>query len=127
MKTLHTNSLYNEIGGERAIRAAVEMLYGKIMLDKNLYHYFDGVNMPLMRHHMEIFLTYAFGGTDSYTGRELRESHKDLVEEKGLNDTHFDIVAGHMKDTLEAFEVPEEIIQNAMGILESTRDQVLNR
>lgn len=120
-------SLYNEIGGERAIKSAVEILYGKIMRDKKLAKYFDGVNMPLMRHHMEIFLAYAFGGADIYKGRGLRESHKELVEEKGLNDTHFDLVADHMIDTFVRLEIPDEIIINAMNILESTRDEVLNK
>lgn len=120
-------SLYEEIGGERSIKAAVEILYGKIMRDPKLANFFNGVNIPMMRHHMEIFLAYAFGAEDAYKGRGLRESHKKLVEEKGLNDTHFDLVADHMVLTLVRLKIPDGIITNAMNILETTRNDVLNR
>lgn len=103
------------------------MLYSKIMLDKTLYPFFHGVNMKMLHHHMKLFLTDAFGGTSKYTGRELRDAHKQLVLEKGLNDSHFDSVAVHLKDTLVRFKVSNEIIEEVLNIVETTRDDVLNK
>lgn len=120
-------TLYARLGEDPAINAAVEMLYSKIMLDKTLYPFFRGVNMNMLYHHMKLFLTDAFGGTSKYTGRELRDAHKQLVLEKGLNDTHFDSVAKHLKDTLVRFKVSDEIIEEVLTIVETTRDDVLNK
>lgn len=103
------------------------MLYSKIMVDKTLSPFFVGVNMPMLRHHMRLFLTDAFGGTSKYTGRELRDAHKDLVVSKGLNDTHFNRVAEHLKETLIRFKVSEDIISEVLAIVETTRDDVLNK
>jgi hemoglobin len=45
----------------------------------------------------------------------------------GLNDSHFDKVAGHLQATLEELQVDEACIAEVMAIAGSTRDDVLNR
>ncbi len=37
-------------------------------------------------------MTYAFGGSTKWNGRSMVAAHKKLVEEKGLNGTHFDVI-----------------------------------
>jgi hemoglobin len=46
---------------------------------------------------------------------------------KGLSDAHFDAVAGHLVATLNDLGVAPELIQEAIGIVGSQRDAVLNR
>jgi hemoglobin len=72
------------------------------------------------------FLTMAFGGPNEYAGKDMREAHAPLVE-KGLNDSHFDAMAGHLQATLEELNVPADLIAQVMEIASSTRDDVLNR
>ena len=67
-----------------------------------------------------------FGGPNNYSGRDLREGHAHLVA-KGLNDDHFNAVAGHLQATLEELNVPGDLIIEVMTIAGSTRDDVLNR
>lgn len=119
-------TLFERIGGEGAVDAAVDIFYKKVLDDPRINHFFAGVDMNRQANHQKKFLTYAFGGTDKYTGRSLREAHKRLVAEMGLNDTHFDAVAENLVATLQELDVPEDLIQEVGGILESTRSEVLN-
>lgn len=120
------NSLYERLGGRDAVEAAVDLFYQKVLADPRISRFFAGVDMDKQRGKQKIFLTYAFGGPVKYQGKDMRQAHKHLVE-KGLNDTHFDAVAGHLKATLEELSVPADLIDEVMAIAGSTRDDVLNR
>jgi hemoglobin len=49
------------------------------------------------------------------------------VKEKGLNDTHFDIIIQLLGSTLKELNVPAHLIAKAAEIAESTRKDVLNQ
>jgi len=119
-------TLYDKIGGKDAIDAAVEIFYGKVLSDDRIKHFFNDIDMNRQRGKQKAFLAFAFGGPVKYTGKDMREGHKHLVE-RGLNDDHFNAVAENLKTTLEELNVPGELIDQVLAIAESTRDDVLNR
>ena len=119
-------TLYEKIGGAAAVDAAVIVFYTKVLADDRIKHFFDGVDMKRQAGHQKAFLTYAFGGTPNYPGKNMREAHKHLVEKLGLNDSHFDAVIENLGATLTELGVAPELIQEAAGIAESTRNDVLN-
>jgi hemoglobin len=43
-----------------------------------------------------------------------------------LTETHFDAVAGHLVSTLHQLNVPQEIIEEVVSIVLSTKNDVLN-
>ncbi len=120
------NSLYERIGGEAAVTATVVKLYEKILSDELLAPFFEDVDVNRLRTSQTIFVTYAFGGPNNYTGKNMRSAHKKAVE-NGLNDTHFDAVAGHLIASMKELNVPQELIDEAISIVATTRDDVLNR
>ncbi len=121
------SSIYEEIGGEAAVYAAVDRFYARIMMDDRINHFFEDIDMERQIKHQKAFLTYAFGGENKYRGRSLGAAHKRLVEEKGLNDTHFNAVAECLLETLKDLEVPQILIDKIMAIADSTREEVLGR
>ena len=121
-----TDTLYNRLGGEVAVEAAVDIFYRKVLSDPSISGFFDAVDMDEQRNKQKAFLTMVFGGPKKYTGRDLREAHAPLVE-KGLNDDHFDAVAGHLEATLKVLGLADELIGKVMAVAASTRDDVLNR
>lgn len=121
-----SDSIYEQIGGEAAVNAAVDIFYRKVLTDDSISHFFDTVDMAGQHAKQKAFLTMVFGGPNNYTGKDMREGHKHLVE-KGLNDAHFDAVAGHLQATLEELNVPADLINQVMTIAGSVRDDVLNR
>jgi hemoglobin len=121
-----TEALFDRIGGRDAVDAAVELFYQKVLADKSISHFFAATDMRKQRAKQKAFLTYAFGGPNNYTGLDMRAAHKPLVE-KGLNDDHFNAVAGHLQATLQELGVDAGAIAEVMAIAGSVRDDVLNR
>ncbi len=108
------------------VSAAVDIFYEKVIADPELKPFFGGVDVARQRNRQKAFLTFAFGGAPNYSGKNMREAHKKLVE-KGMNSLHFDAVMGHLGNTLKELNVPNELIQEVARISMSTRDDVLNR
>jgi hemoglobin len=118
-------SLYERIGGEPAVDAAVDKFYEKVLADDRIKDFFVAVDMDRQRGKQKLFLTYAFGGPVKYTGKSMRAAHAKLVEEQGLNHDHFVAVAENLQATLEDLGVPEDLIGEVMAIAGSTHDDVL--
>ncbi len=121
-----TQSLYDRIGGDAAVDAAVDIFYRKVLADDRIKRFFDDVDMDRQAAKPKAFLTMVMGGPNSYTGKDMREGHAHLIE-RGLNDSHFDAVMENLGATLQELNVPAELIAEAAAIAESTRNDVLNR
>ena len=119
-------TLYEKIGGEKAVDAAVDIFYTKVINDPALSPFFDGIAMDRQKKMQKSFLTVAFGGPNNYTGQGMRAAHARPVA-IGLNEKHFNKVAGHLQKTLLELNVPYELIQEAMNIAASTKNDVLNQ
>jgi len=120
-----SDSLFDRLGGEGAVNAAVDIFYRKVLSDSSINGFFDTTDLAAQHEKQKSFLTMAFGGPNSYTGQDLRAAHAPLVA-RGLNDSHFGAVAAHLQSTLEELKVPENLIAEVMTIAASTHDDVLN-
>ena len=69
------------------------------------------------------FLTFAFGGSSKWNGRNLRAVHKKM----DLLDEHFDAIAECLVATINDLKVPQDLINEVMTIVGSTKPDVLNR
>lgn len=121
-----SDSLYTKIGGDAAVNAAVDIFYRKVLSDDTVNQFFEGVDMERQAAKQKAFLTMAFGGPHNYTGEDMRRGHAHLVA-RGLNDTHFDAIMGHIGATLTELNVPADLIAQAAAIAESTRNDVLGK
>lgn len=119
-------SLYERLGGRDAISVAVEHFYAKVLADDRINHFFRGIDMEHQKAKGKAFIVMAFGGPNNYTGKELREGHQHLVT-LGLNDEHFNVFAGHFRDTLQELNVPDDLASEVMGAVEGARTEILNR
>ncbi len=118
-------TLFDRLGGEKAVDAAVDIFYRKVLSDDMLASYFEDVNMEAQHAKQKAFLTMAFGGPSNYTGKDMREAHKGLVA-RGMNESHFNAVAGHLQATLEELNVSADLVAEVMAIAGSTKSDVLN-
>jgi hemoglobin len=101
-------TLFDKLGGEAAIDMAVDQFYERVLRDERIKHFFVNTDMDKQRLHQKAFLTFAFGGSDQYDGRYMREAHKELVEKQGLKSEHFDAVTENLMTTLREMGVAEE-------------------
>ena len=61
-------ALYDELGGEAAISAALDRFYVRILAEPMMSPYFQGVDMAHLKRMGQAFLTMAFGGPNAYGG-----------------------------------------------------------
>jgi hemoglobin len=120
------STLFDELGGQAAVEAAVDNFYRKVLKDDRVSHFFDAVDMDRQRAKQKAFLTMAFGGPSNYSGKDMRAGHAHLVA-KGLNDSHVDAVIELLGGTLRDMGVAENLIQQVAAIAESARNDVLSR
>lgn len=118
-----TMSVYEKIGGEAAVNAAVDIFYRKVLADERINEFFDTVDMEAQHAKQKAFLTMAFGGPNNYTGKDMREAHKHM----NLTEDHFNAVAECLVGTLQELSVPQEYIDEIVTIAVSVKDDVLNR
>jgi truncated hemoglobin YjbI len=118
---------YTTLGGEEAVNKAVDLFYNKVLADPRVNYFFEGIDMATQRRMQKGFMNFALGGDQAYTGRDLKAAHARLVTEKGLSDMHFDIILQHFRESLEELGVSQDMINMAVKVAESVREDVLGR
>lgn len=119
-------TLYESLGGQAAVDAAVDIFYRKMLADDRVARFFDAVDMDRQAAKQKAFLTMVFGGPANYTGKDMSRAHSHLLRD-GLNDTHVDIVIAHLGATLGELGVAPDLIAQVAAIAESVRDDILGR
>lgn len=114
-------SLYEQLGGEPAIRKAVEIFYEKVLADDTVNHFFKNTDMNKQRDHQTKFLSFALGGPNKYSGRSMEKAHEGL----NLQPIHFDAIVTHLTDTLKELGVSQEGIDQAIAKVAPLRDSIL--
>jgi len=71
-------TLYERIGGEPAVNAAVELFYRKVLGDYRINRFFNNSDMDTQIAKQKAFFTMAFGGPNNYTGKDMRNAHAHL-------------------------------------------------
>jgi hemoglobin len=116
-------SVYEQIGGEPAVDAAVDNFYRRVLADDRISHFFDTVDMDKQRAKQKAFLTFAFGGPNKYTGRDMRAAHKHMK----LTEAHYNAVVENLAATLKELKVSDALIAKVAAIAGSVKNDVLNR
>lgn len=119
-------TLFEKIGGKNAVELASIKLYYHILEDDRIKDFFKDIDIKKQSIKMNAFLTYIFGGPSLYTGRNMRKSHKSVVE-RGLNDSHVDAMLENVHTTLNEMEIEPDLQKQVLAKLEKHRDDVLCR
>jgi hemoglobin len=114
-------SIYDQIGGEPAVAAAVEDLYARILSDAALAHYFRRVDMTRQMRHLRAFVAAALGGPQIYAGRDMDAAHAGV----GVTGGAFDKVVGHLAAALAALGVQAATIDAIAGKLAPLRADIV--
>lgn len=120
--TMIQESLYEKLGEYEGVSQVVDLFYKKVLADRRVVGFYNGVDMKMLHKNQKNFLCKAFGGPDRYTARSLLESHQNLF----ISNYHFDIVKEHLIDAMQALQVPEELISQVANIFEGARNDIVN-
>jgi hemoglobin len=119
-------SLYDQLGGDTAISAALERFYEKVLADPTVSVFFERVDVARLKERQRSFFALAFGGPGTYEGRDLRVAHA-AARARGLGEQQYEVFMGHFRDTLEELGVPEPQVTEVMAIADTGKDEVLGR
>jgi hemoglobin len=103
-------SIFDSIGGQPAVTAAVDDFYARVLADPVLAGYFVDIDMSDLKAHQRSFIAAAVGGPEIYAGRDMAAAHHGL----DITDADFDAVVGHLVATLDSLGVPGPTI-DAIG------------
>lgn len=111
-------TLADRMGGEGALKAAISGLYKRILADSDLAPFFKGVDMSKQESHQLRFFKVAFGHVPPSMDvpKLILDKHAHLFE-MGLNESHFDKVAGHLVASLEELGVARALIDEAVAVI----------
>jgi hemoglobin len=108
-----TDSIYDRIGGHRALEVVVEDFYCRVLDDDHLSGFFAGTSMNRLKGKQVEFFAAALGGPEPYTGAPMKRVHQG----RGITIHHFNLVAGHLEDSLCAAGVPQATIAEILAAI----------
>lgn len=122
-----STTLYERLGGIYNIATVVEDFIDRIMVDDRLnanprvdeaHH---RVLPPGFKYLVTEQVGEATGGPQRYTGRSMKDSHRDLV----ITADEWRAFIDDLNQTLEKFEVPQQERSELFAIIESTRHDIV--
>jgi hemoglobin len=116
-----STSIFDALGGDTALAAAVDGLYDRLVPDPLTGPYFEGVELPRLKKHLRMFLAAALGGPALYRGRDMRSAHAGLHITPAVWDRTVDQLVGVLAD----LGVPPELADRVVGHLAPLRDQIV--
>ena len=113
-------TLYERLGGKDAIGAVVDNFYDRVLADDTINHFFANTDMEKQRRHQTLFISFATGGPNQYSGGSMEKVHTGM----NLQPEHFNAVAKHLAAALEDFKVPMADIEAVLATVETLRDAI---
>jgi hemoglobin len=124
--------LFERLGGEKAVTAVVDDFVNRAAGDPKVNFTRKGTPMeweatPRNVEHLKQMLTQfvcmATGGPQKYEGREMKSVHHGMM----ISHAEFDALAANLKATLDKFGVPAPEQGELLGIVGTTRSQIVEK
>ena len=127
MATQDSPSLYERLGGVYSFATVIDDFIDRIMVDPRLnanprvdeaHHRVPPAGFKYLVTEM---LCWAACGPQNYTGRSMKESHKDLM----ITTPEWEAFLDDLRQTLDKFAVPQAEQAEVKAIIDSTRADVV--
>ncbi|MEX2151098.1 MAG: group 1 truncated hemoglobin [Steroidobacteraceae bacterium] len=118
-----TQSLYDRLGGEAAIRAVVDEFVANVGADARINHYFASADLERLKTHLVNQIGQASGGPQQYTGRDMKTAHAGM----GIDAAAFDALVEDLVKALDKFAVPEQEKGELLAILGPMKADIVEK
>jgi hemoglobin len=115
-------NIYDAIGGQAALEAAVLRFYERVTADPELAYFFVDMDLRKLKAHQIAFLGQALGGPLHYTGAGMQRAHAHL----SIEQRHFDGVVRHIIATLHEFALSDALIGAIVERIAPLATQIVN-
>ncbi|MFC4561715.1 group 1 truncated hemoglobin [Nocardiopsis mangrovi] len=116
-------TIYDRVGGYDAIAAVVDDFYVRVLAGPEPAGFFSGTNTAKLKGRQTEFFSAALGGPVPFSGGGMKEVHAG----RGIEQRHFDLVAGHLSAALSAAGVPEETVGEIIALVAPLADVIVSR
>ena len=122
-------SLYLRLGGVYAISALVDHFIDKLLKDPvvvanpKVVAAMGNINVPGLKFHITNLLCSAAGGPESYTGRDMRSSHKHL----DITEAEWNASVALLQQSLKDFDIKGPEGQEVLDLVSSLKEQIVKK
>jgi hemoglobin len=126
-KTPGGRSLWDRLGGEKAVRAVVHDFVvraakdPKVNFDRGGKFKLEPAAVAQLEQHLVELVSAVGGGPLAYTGRDMKSAHAGMK----ITDSEFDALTGHLIAVLKKYKVPQKEIDELVGAVASTRKDIV--
>jgi len=121
--TAQEASLYQRLGGYKAIVAVVDDFVGNVAADRRINRFFASTNIPRLKQNLVDQICAAAGGNCIYTGRDMKSAHAGM----GVRSRDFDALVGDLTKTLRKFKVPAKEQGQLLAVLGPMKKDIVER
>ena len=121
-------SLYERLGGKKAITAVVDEFVGRVAADKRINNYFmaaasDPKRLAMFKMKLVDQICEASGGPCKYKGKDMKTAHAGM----GITSADFDALVEDLVGALDKFKVGATEKQELLGALGPMKKDIVTR
>ncbi|WP_139491341.1 group I truncated hemoglobin [Brevibacillus dissolubilis] len=116
-------TLFEQFGGKEGISSVVKAFYDRVLADDHVNHFFANTDMEKQIRHQSLFISWALGGPNQYTGLSMEKAHEGM----NLQESHFMAIAGHLGAALSDAGATQEQIGQVVEKLLTLKDAILHK
>lgn len=114
-------SLYDRLGGVNAISAVTDEFIKNAAADTRINAKFAKTDIPRLRLHLIEQLCAVTGGPCTYTGKDMKSTHKNMKVTEG----EFNALVDDLVKALDKFNVPDKEKTDLLKLLGPLKDQIV--
>jgi hemoglobin len=121
-------TLYDRLGGKKAITAVVDEFVGRVAADTRINHYFaqtagDPARLKSFKMKLVDQICQASGGPCKYTGKDMKSAHAGM----GVTSADFTALVEDLSGALDKFKVGEKEKGELLGALGPMKSDIVTR
>jgi hemoglobin len=113
-------TLFERIGGEKAIASLLEAFYERVLADPELAPFFEHTSIEKLRRMQREFFAAALDGPIHYTGRTMSEVHAG----RGIQTRHLARFVDHLMETLRDQPIDDADAYDIVSCINTYADEI---
>ena len=121
-------SLYDRLGGKKAISAVVDEFVGRVAADKRINAFFaataaDHHRLATFKSKLVDQICEASGGPCNYTGKDMKAAHMGM----GISGSDFNALVEDLVGALDQFKVPQQEKDQLLGAIAPLKTDIVEK
>jgi len=121
-------SLYDRLGGKKAITAVVDEFVSRVAADDRINHFFkltasDPERLASFKGKLVDQICQATGGPCQYTGKDMKTAHAGM----GISDADFNALVEDLSGALDKFKVGAKEKSELLGALGAMKSDIVTQ